>query len=70
MNPKRSTTSNYYHRVFQDGGYWECRVYSKSPSALLDGAIVNSARDANRCAAADIRRLENGTHYTQQRIAA
>ncbi len=66
MKTKRTTTSNYYHATFQDGGYWEYRVYQIFPHELVDGGIVNSRRDAAECARAAIRRLEAGTHHTQQ----
>lgn len=63
-------TTNYGFTCYYDGQSHEYRVHQISPTVLLEGGYCRSKRDAIACARAAIRRLENGSHATQQQVAA
>lgn len=71
MNTKHTTKPalpRYSFTTMQEGREYGYQV--TDGYRLLEGGYGRSRRDAAECARAAIRRLENGTHHTQQQVAA
>ena len=69
MKDQNSTT--YSFTTYQEGKDYRYQVIQLFPDErYLEGGYGRSRRDAAECARAAIRRLENGTHCTQQQQVA
>ena len=69
MKAKNSTKQRYSFTTGQEGKDHSYQVIGDN-FRLLEGGICRSRRDAAECARAAIRHLVNGSHFTQQQVAA
>lgn len=72
MNRKHNTPApiRYSFTTGQEGKDYWYQVTGEGGCRLLEGGYGRSRRDAAECARAAIRHLENGSHFTQQQVAA